>query len=111
MDKFYAGRGPKEFDYENQKLIAQSTRDALVESNQKFAIKEKDKNSTYDKLKKFLDEEKHTELRDLYKDVIKFYTSNSLACNFGTMKGYINTYRLQNGLMSEAEAFAYLDKY
>lgn len=98
---------PKLFDYCFQKQLAREQRNVIVESNQKH-LASKDKEKTFDKLEKHLKAMDVKTLDDIKRQTIEFYKINKLACNFATMKGYINTYRLLHGFMSTEEAMTYL---
>ncbi|AXH78666.1 MAG: putative replicase [Circular genetic element sp.] len=65
--------------------------------------KDAEKKTTYDKFVEFTNEEKFDCKRAVRLAIIKFYKQEKMACNPRTMEGYVNTYSLLNGIMTDEE--------
>lgn len=65
--------------------------------------KDAEKKTTYDKFIEFLEDAELQNITDVRRKIIKFYVLEKMSCNPKTMEGYVNTYCLQNNLMSEDE--------
>lgn len=68
------------------------------------------KTSTYDKFREFVEDKEFKVMREVQKAIIQFYLQEKMACNFNTMQGYVHTYCLQNGIMSEDEAIELMNR-
>lgn len=106
----YKHLAPKNFDYNLQLLLAKEEVEGVYERNLKAEAK-RNAQSTYDKLEIYL---KSTMVNNTKKEimlgVITYYKEQKLSCNFATMMGYVSTYRLLNGFMTDQEALEFMLK-
>lgn len=86
-----------EFEDKKASLLAKRASDA-------------DKKSTYDKFVEYLEERTPPTRTEVRREIIRFYLANKMSCNPKTMEGYVNTYALQNGMMTEEEFMLLMKK-
>lgn len=92
-----------------QELAIQEFEDNKARLLEKRA-KDAEKKSTYDKFLEYLEERTPPTRTEVRREIIRFYLSEKMSCNPKTMEGYVNTYALQNGMMTEEEFMLLMKK-
>lgn len=65
--------------------------------------KDAEKSSSYDKWMKYIGDTELPDRRSARLSIIECFIAEKMSCNPKTMEGYVNTYSLQNNLMSKDE--------
>lgn len=102
---------PSDFDLENERKLAYHEWSQGIIYNKQIRDRMEAKSGKYDKIAKYLDELKVSSKIEVQRGVINFYKNEKLSCNFKNMQGYVNTYMLLKGWLSEDECIKYMEKY
>lgn len=86
------------------RLLAHEEWNTLVEVNRKKREKELKKDSTYDKICKYLEDKKISGQYDIATHILDFYMEEGMSINTNTIAGYVLTYGMINGYIDKAIA-------
>lgn len=101
---------PPDFDLDKMRELAYAEWCRNIDHHKKKRERDEAKETTYDKIETYLEENDLKTILEIQKGVIEYYKTNKLSANFKTMMGYVNTYRLIKGYMSMEEAVALMNK-
>lgn len=92
---------PVNFDYAVQRVLAMDQWQRECEYKKAKQNTDLNKESTYSKLKTYLDSFEILEILMIKRYIFRYYLKEQLAMNANTMSGYANTYAAQVGLLTE----------
>lgn len=92
---------PEDFDVSIERVLAMEHWNTSVEVNRQKLETVLSKESTFDKLVKYLDNLEIKSYELVLKNVLNYYKENKLAMNIATMAGYSLTYCSINNLISD----------
>lgn len=108
LEKFQ--KYPDGFDASLQRALAVEQYNNLVEVNNKKRDTEIGKESTYSKLKKYLDQVPLSTSREVNARVLDYYEQEEMSMNLKTMTGYTLTYCVQKKLVQKSVLLARMDE-